>query len=85
MRIAHDFCSDPQRLWLPREGEPNLEPIAAPVTKNCQGIEQQALLAEAGDEGWENLVIGDELRVERHRKKSFTVCTLQHGLRSYGA
>jgi len=85
MRIANDFRTDPQRLWLPREGQPNLQTIAAPIAQNRQRIEQQAVFAEAGHEGWQDLVIGDELGVERHRKKSFTVCTLQHRLRSYGA
>jgi len=78
MRITNDFCSDPQRLWLPREGEPNLQTIAAPIAQNRQRIEQQAVLTEAGHEGGQDLVIGDELGVERHREKSFTVCTLQH-------
>lgn len=76
MRIANDLSSDPQRLSLPGEDEPNLQPIAPPVTQNRQGIEQQAVLAEAGYEGWQDLVVGDELRVERHRKKSFAVGTL---------
>ena len=75
MRITNDLCSDPQRLWLPWEREPKLQTIAASIAQNRQRIEKQSVLAEAGHEGGQDLVIGDELGVESHRKKSFAVCT----------
>ena len=78
MGVANDFGADPQGVGLAREGESNLQSIAAAVAQDRERVEDQSLLADAGYERWKHLVVGDELRVECDRNQSLTVRAKQH-------
>ena len=81
MAVADDLRPDPKRFGLTRQAEPNLKAIAAPIAQNGHGIEQQAVLTQAGHECRQDLVVRHELRVERHRNESLTVWAYEHCLR----
>ena len=83
-RIANDFCADPERLRLAREGELNLQLVATAVAQDRQGIEEQSLLADAGHKRGQDLIVSDQLRIERDRNQSLTMRAKQHRSRSYG-
>lgn len=78
MGVANDFGADPQGVGLAREGESDLQSIAAAVAQDRERVEDQSLLADAGYERWKHLVVGDELRVECDRNQSLTVRAKQH-------
>ena len=78
MRIADDFGADPQWVGLAREGESNLQSIAASVARDRERVEKQSVLADAGHERRQHFVVGCELSVERHRNVRVTVSTEQH-------
>jgi hypothetical protein len=78
MGVANDFGADPQGVGLAREGESDLQSIAAAVAQDRERVEYQSLLADAGYERWKHLVVGDELRVECDRNQSLTVRAKQH-------
>lgn len=84
MRIADDFGADPQWVGLAREGESNLQSIAASIARDRERVEQQSVLADTGHERRKHFVVGDELGIERHRNQSFTMRAKQHRSRSYG-
>ena len=78
MGVANDFGADPQGVGLAREGESNLQSIAAAVAQNRERVEDQSLLADAGYERGKHLVVGDEFRVKCDWNQSLTVRARRH-------
>lgn len=78
--VSKDLRCNPEAPRLTRQAQLELETIGAAIGKNGRGVEREAVLTQARHEYGQDLLVGNELGVKRHRDQSLVSSAKKHGL-----